>query len=97
MDEQAPPESARRVDAAEANRMAQELNNQALGIDAPVHEIPTENRTGGEDIDGQPALMQHEANSVVNARSVFPPDVDGDVTIGGDPESQAALREEENS
>jgi hypothetical protein len=28
---------------------------------------------------------------------VFPPDIDGNATIGGDPESQAVLREEENS
>jgi hypothetical protein len=83
-------ESARRIDAAEANRLAQELNNQALGIDAPVHVIETENRTESEPVGSTPAVIEE------GGRHVFPPDIDADATVGGDPESQAVLREEES-
>jgi hypothetical protein len=90
MQDQEVAESARRIDADEANRMAQELNNQALGIDTPVHEIETENRTESEPVRGTPAVIEERG------RSVFPPEIDADTTVGGDPESQAVLREEES-
>lgn len=90
MNDESGHESARRIDAHEANVLAQELNNQALGVSEPVVEVPTENRQGGEAVDSTPGIMES------GEASVFPPDIDGDATVGGDPESRAVLREEES-
>jgi hypothetical protein len=95
MDQNAGVPGSRRIDAAEANRMAQEIDNEALGIDAPIREVPTENRVVGDTVESTPAIMEGRPPGA-NAARPFPPEVDGNATIGGDAESQAVLRIEES-
>jgi hypothetical protein len=97
MDDNTTPESARQIDAAEANRLAQELDDGATGANLGVNEIPTENRQPGKTVNSTPAIIAEHSNQFVPTPEVFPPDIDGNATVGGDPESLAVLREEENS
>jgi hypothetical protein len=85
----------RRINAAEANRLAQQFDNDALGIDGPVREIPTENRTSSGNVDDEPAIMDGRPPNFPSDARPFPPDIDGNTTIGGTPEEQEALRLEE--
>jgi hypothetical protein len=89
-------DGSRRIDAAEANRMAQEFDNEALGINAPVHEIPTRNRGETDPVEATPAIMEEAAGDSAGGQRIFPPNLDGATTIGGDPETRAALRQEES-
>jgi hypothetical protein len=95
MDENAQTSGGRRIDAAEANRLAQQFDDEALGIDAPVHEIPTENRTSYGDVEGAPAILDGRRLNFPSDARPFPPEIDGNITIGGTPEEQEALRLEE--
>ena len=93
-DEQAA--GTRPIDAAEANRLAQELNDQATGTHAG-RIIETENREPAEDtVDSQPVDAPVQSDSRAAASSLFPSDWDGNTTIGGDAESIAVLREEQS-
>jgi hypothetical protein len=96
MQDQEVAESARRIDAAEANRLAQELNDQALGMDTSANEVETETRTESEQVGSTPGVVQDRIGGAATGKGVFPPHMDADATIGGDAESQSVLREEES-
>jgi hypothetical protein len=96
MQDQKAAESARRIDAAEANRLAQELNDRALGVDTSSNEIETANRTEGELVGSTPGVFQDRIGGGTPGKEIFPPNIDANATFGGDPEGQGVLREEES-
>ena len=62
----------RRINAAEANRLAQQFDNEALGIEGPVREIPTENRTSSGNVDDAPAIMDGRPPTFASDARPFP-------------------------
>jgi hypothetical protein len=87
----------RRLDAAAVNELAQALND---GVDsAPVGRVPDGTAgarqispAGGES--GGSNLKPLESEEIESAKGVFPPDIDGNTTVGGSVEEQSALRDE---
>ncbi|MDQ2743397.1 MAG: hypothetical protein M3Z66_14045 [Chloroflexota bacterium] len=82
-------QSSRRIDADEANRQAQDIDNQGTGREIPIANTET------QDIDTSAADASSHAGRSSSGNEVYPPDVDGDTTVGGSPEEQAMLREEQ--
>lgn len=88
--------TGRQIDAAEANRMAQEINRQVY------QDIP-EYSPEREDAPGPGADQRQEAPSDVDrdppdrelTEDTFPPRVGESTTIGGSAEDRAILKEEE--
>jgi len=85
--------SVRRMTAEDVNRAAQELENEATG-GHEFNEIPTENRQTS-DVDESAAGAPVQSSEQGYDSRVFPPDLDGNTTIGGSPEEQGVLDEEQ--
>jgi len=82
-------QSSRRIDADEANRQSQQLDNQGTGREIPIADTET------QDIDTSAVDASFHAGRSSSGDEVYPPDVDGDTTVGGSPEEQSILREEQ--
>lgn len=106
MDDNERDDHVRRLDAAEANRLAQELNDGALGEgtapvarggDVAARSIAPQSRDVDQSsspeaaTEGYTPLKGEEEESEAG---VFPPDVVPPVDIGGSPEEQGVLRDE---
>lgn len=103
-DNQDQPTGGRQLTAADANRLAQQLDDEARGVATP-----------GDDLDGGATRVDAPSDDSAASPSpeaatagydplegeereamtgVFPPDVDPSVHLGGSAEEKAALREE---
>ena len=82
-------QSSRRIDADEANRQSQEFDNQGTGREIPIANAET------QDIDTGATDALFHAGRSSSGNEVYPPDVDGDTTVGGSPEEQSILQEEQ--
>lgn len=78
----------RAIDAAEANRLASELDGM------PFEATPVEDsgKTGTAQEGTTRPLEKRDPRSL--AAQVFPPDIDENETIGATPEEEGVLREE---
>lgn len=79
----------RRIDAAEANRMASELDQQ------PYEAIPVDDDSAVGRVPDSDLEQPRQSDRRPLGSGVFPPDVGGVDAIGGSPEEQEMLREEE--
>ncbi len=78
---------SRRIDAAEANRLASELD------DVPYEAVPVDDdSTIGTVPDASSSVLRENAAATSNA--LFPPDEDAGDTVGGDADEQAAFQNE---
>jgi hypothetical protein len=91
----------RELTAAEANALAQELNDRAAGREpGTVHEIEVTGGSGAasEVSPSQEAATQGSEPLGAEEREanvqVYPPDITPTVDVGGSPEARAALEEE---
>ncbi len=82
-------QSSRRIDADEANRQSQEFDNQGTGREIPIANTET------QDIDTSATDASSHAGRSSSGNEVYPPDMDGDTTVGGSPEEQSILQEEQ--
>lgn len=90
----------RLLDADAANRLAQQLNDRAQGLDTPqdTSTIPTESYT--PDVGSRPVSDTTsqsdslETQEVQAGKELYPPDAADTVDVGGSPEDQGVLRDE---
>jgi hypothetical protein len=86
--------SGRQINAGEANRLAQELNRQVTP-DIPAYTADETAQSGDSERQDTPSDNDRESPDRALEESSFPPDIQGDATIGGSEDERRILRLEE--